>query len=344
MKAVVWRGPGEVEVAEVAEPVLVEPTDAIVAVSLAAICGTDLHAYRGEVEAIPTGTVLGHEFVGMVAAVGPAVGGPRVGDRVLASDLVACGACWWCERGWHYQCPQASLFGYGSVVGEELPGGQAELVRVPRADVVLRRLEPAVGDADAIFVGDVLATAHMAVAESGLSPGGTMAVVGCGPVGLCTVMCGLRAQAGAVCAVDPNPARRARAAKLGAVPVDLGDRAQFETDAVVRGADVVVEAVGSDASLQTALDLVRPRGTVVVVGAHHSEVTPISTLDAFARELTIKFVVGDPIAVRDELLEAVADGELRPASLVSHRFPLEQGAEAYRLFDRQEAVKVVLVP
>jgi len=343
MKALVWRGPREVEVAEVAEPALIEPTDAIVTVSLAAICGTDLHAYRGEIEAIPAGTVLGHEFVGIVAAIGSAVRGLRIGDRVVASDLVACGECWWCEREWHYQCQEASLFGYGSVVGEELPGGQAERVRVPRADLVLRPLAPGIDDADAIFVGDVLATAHMAVAESNLPAEGAVAIVGCGPVGLCTVMCALRAGAGSVFAVDPNPVRRARAAELGALPVDPGGKTDV-AGSMANGADVVVEAVGSDASLHTALGLVRPRGTVVVVGAHHSEAMPFSTLDAFARELTIRFVVGDPIAVREELLEAIVAGELKPASVVSHRLPLEQGPEAYRLFDRQEAVKVLLVP
>lgn len=344
MKAVAWRGPRKVEVIDVAEPTLLEPTDAIVTVTLAAICGTDLHAYRGEIEAIPPGTLLGHEFVGAVAALGSAVKGLSVGDRVVASDLVACGECWWCRRGWHYQCAHSSLFGYGTVVGEALPGGQAERVRVPLADLVLRRLEPEVADEDAVFVGDVLATAQMAVAESGLSPGETLTVVGCGPVGLCTVMCALRAGAGAVFAVDPNRDRRGRAAELGAQPLDPGGGAVLRGEPPPGGADVVVEAVGSDASLQAALALVRPRGTVVAVGAHHSVAMPLSTLDAFARELTIKFVVGDPIRVRDELLEAVANGELRPASVVSHRFPLEQATEAYRRFDRGEAVKVLLVP
>lgn len=331
MRAVVLQGPRQVEVCELAEPVVKEASDAIVAVSLAAICGTDLHAYRGEVDGVPPGTVLGHEFVGEVVAVGAGVRSRVPGERVVASDLIACGRCRWCERGWHYQCPRASLFGSGTVVGAEVDGGQAELVRVPNADLLLCPVADGVADEDAVFVADVLATAWMAVAESGLGEGDSLAVVGCGPVGLCAIGCALRAGAATVFAVDPDPRRVARAVELGAVAV-AGDPE----------ADVVVEAVGSDAALATALELVRSRGTVVAVGAHRSEAMPFPARDAFARELTLKFVVGDPIAVRDELLAEIEAGRLSPGSIVSHRLPLERAAEAYRLFDEREAVKVVL--
>lgn len=342
VRAVVWRGPREIEVCELEDPRLLEPADAIVGVSLAAICGTDLHAYRGEVEGIHPGTVLGHEFVGTVLAVGAEVSALSPGERVLASDLIACGRCWWCERGWHYQCRRASLFGSGTVVGDDVAGGQAEMVRVPNADVVLCPIEPGVADEDALFVGDVLATAHMALAESGLEAGDSLAVVGCGPVGLCAVDCGLRAGAATVFAVDPDPRRAARAVELGAVSATVDPVAEVAAATAGRGADVVVEAVGSDASLTSALELVRPKGTVVAVGAHRSEAMPFSTLEAFARELTLKFVVGNPIAVRDELLGEIEAGRLAPGAIISHRLPLGRAAEAYRLFDRRQAVKVVL--
>ncbi|HMI80892.1 MAG TPA: alcohol dehydrogenase catalytic domain-containing protein [Solirubrobacterales bacterium] len=333
MRAVVLQGPRRVEVCELADPVLLEAGDAIVAVSLAAICGTDLHAYRGEVDGVPPGTVLGHEFVGEIVAVGAAVRSLVPGQRVVASDLVACGECRWCERGWHYQCSRASLFGYGTAVGADLAGGQAELVRVPNADLLLCPIADGIDDEDAVFVADVLATAWMAVAESGLGEGESLAVVGCGPVGLCTVSCALRAGAGAVFAVDSDPRRVARAVELGAVAVTSDGGPE---------ADVVVEAVGSDAALATALELVRPRGTVVAVGAHRSEAMPFPAREAFARELTLKFVVGDPLGVREELLAEIEAGRLSPGAIVSHRLPLERAAEAYRLFDAREAVKVVL--
>lgn len=342
MRAAVWNGPREIEVRELDAPSLLRPTDAIVRVSLAAICGTDLHAYRGEVDGVSPGTVLGHEFVGTVLAVGSEVRSRSPGERVVASDLLACGRCWWCARGWHYQCEHASLFGSGTVVGEEVGGAQAELVRVPNADLVLCPIADEVADEDAVFVGDVLATAHMAISESGLGEGDSLAVVGCGPVGLCAVGCGLRAGAATVFAVDPDPRRAARAAELGAVAVSSDPIAEVAAASGGRGADAVVEAVGSDAALASALRLVRSKGTVVAVGAHRSKAMPFSSRDAFARELTLRFVVGNPIAVREELLAEIAAGRLNPAAIVSHRLPLEQAAEAYRLFDRREAVKVVL--
>lgn len=345
MRAVVWRGPSLVEVARVAEPAIVEPTDALVQVTLAAICGTDLHAYRGDIDGFPVGTVLGHEFVGTVLALGEQVRGLRVGERVVASDLIACGRCWWCERGWHYQCERASLFGYGTVVGEYTPGGQAERVRVPFAEVVLRRVDPAIADEDALPIGDVLATAHMALAECGPVAGDCIAVVGCGPVGLCAVMCAKLRGTATIVAVDPHAARRERAAQLGAVAV--APEWALETvraHSGGRGADAAVEAVGSDASLASAIALVRARGAVVAVGAHHSSAMAFSTEDAFARELSVKFVVGDPIAVGDELMALVASGALRPGAIVSHRLALDAAPAAYRLFDRQEAIKVTLAP
>jgi threonine dehydrogenase-like Zn-dependent dehydrogenase len=349
MRGVVWHAPYDVRVAEdLPLPRPLAARDAVVRVTRAAICGTDLHPYRGEIADFPPGTVLGHEFTGVVEEVGRArPGGLRPGDRVLASDLIACGACWYCQRGWHYQCPSVSLFGYGTVVGQDVPGGQADFVRVPYADVVLSRIPDDLSDEQVLFVGDILTTGYTCAREAGIAPGDTVAVVGCGPVGLFALSSALLLGAARVLAIDPDPARRACAARLGAQPVaieDGGGVEQVRALSAGRGADVVLEAVGTDAALRTALEVARPRGSVVAVGAHHSEAMPFSTRQAFARELTLRFAVGDPIRTRGELLPLLQAGRLDPTAVISHRLPLAEARQGYQLFDRRVATKVVLIP
>ncbi len=347
MKGVVWRGARHVVLADdLPEPTIRHDGDAVVAVTRSAICGTDLHPYRGEIPGFREGTVLGHEFVGVVSDIGPGVSSVRPGDRVLASDVIACGSCWWCRQGWHYQCESVSLFGYGEVVGEYVPGGQAEQVRVPFADIVLSPIPEALSDERALFVGDVLTTGFTAADEAGIRPGDVVAVVGCGPVGVFAAMSALHLGARRVLAVDPDPARRAaaececRGDATGVHPDRLAAAVREATAG--RGADVVLEAVGTDAALACAIETVRPRGTVVAVGAHHSPAFPLHTGMAFGRELTLRFAVGDPIATRDRLMPILVAGELDPTGIVSHRLPLDEAVAGYDLFDRREATKVVL--
>jgi threonine dehydrogenase-like Zn-dependent dehydrogenase len=346
VKAVVWHGPRDVRLDDAPEPALAGPRDAVIRVTRSAICGTDLHPYRGEIEDFMPGTVLGHEFCGVVEDAGAKAGGLRPGDRVLASDLIACGACWYCRRGWHYQCVEASLFGYGTVVGDYVPGGQAEYVRVPNADIVLSRVPDALSDEQVLFIGDILTTGFAAAAEAGVRPGDSVAVVGCGPVGTCALMSAQLMGAGTVVAIDPDPVRRAAAERFGAVGAlpgpDLGDEVRDRCGG--RGADAVLEAVGTAESLLSALAVARPRGTVVVVGAHADDAMPFPSREAFAKELTIRFTVGDPIRSRDELVEVVAAGRLDPTLVISHRMPLADAVRAYDAFDRREALKVVLSP
>lgn len=345
MIAAVFRGPGRIEVDDVARPALRHERDAIVRVTRAGICGTDLHPYRGEIPGFRAGTVLGHEIVGVVEDVGPDVANVSPGDRVVVSDVIACGRCHWCLRGWHYHCRHVSLFGYDEVVGPYMPGGQAEAVHVPFADVVLAPLPDNVTDEQALFVGDILTTGWTGAAEAGIEPGDVVAVVGCGPVGLCAARAAPVFGAAHVVAVDPVPRRRAAAGEAGANAAEPAFAADAVRDLTAgRGADVVLEAVGTDAALALAIDLVRPRGTIVAVGAHHSTAMPFPTGRAFGLELTLRFAVGVPIRWRDTLLPLIADGRLDPTPIVSHRLPLGEAAVAYDLFDRREATKVVLVP
>lgn len=339
------RGPRQTEVVEQPRPQLRQPDDAIIRVTLAAICGTDLHPYRGELPGFRPDTVLGHEFVGIVEQVGAGATRVSEGQRVVASGVIACGRCWWCDRAEHYQCRHVSLFGYGGVVGTYVPGGQAELVRVPFADAVLHPIPPDVGDEQALFVGDVLATGWTAAVDGGVGPASVVAVVGSGAVGLCSVLCSRALGAATIVAVDSSAARRAGAGAAGATPVAPATALELVRDLTCgRGADVVIEAVGSDNALAAALSLVRPRGIVVAVGAHHATAFPLATGDAFARELSLRFAVGDSIRHRETLLSLIAAGRLDPAPLVSHRLPLAEAPAGYVLFDQGEAVKVLLLP
>lgn len=344
MLGAVYRGPRLIEPStDLPEPVAAGPRDAVVRIARSAICGTDLHAYRGELPDFADGTVLGHEFAGVVVDAGVAAG-HAVGTRVVGSDVVACGRCPACVQGRHYQCVEVTLFGYSTVVGRPLAGAQAEYVLVPNADVVLSAVPDDLTDEQALFTGDVLATAYQACRAGGVAPGDVVVVVGGGAVGTMAGLCARVAGAGTVVVADPHPRRRAAAERHGLLPAHPDETADVVGRVSRgRGARVVIEAVGSDAALGLALAVAGPSATVAVVGAHHATACPFPTGVAFARELTVKFVVGDPILVRDDLFALIGSGRLDPSTVVSHRMPLADVAHGYDIFDRQEATKVVLV-
>ena len=343
MKAVVLRAPGDVGVDEVADPAILEPGDAIVAVRATAICGADLFPFHGLTPGFEAGTVLGHEFAGEVVEVGPGVLTLRPGERVVNTSMISDGTCPSCLAGRVTQCEGRSLFGYSGVY-PRLDGGQAELVRVPQADRVLRALPDEVSDEAAVFLADILPTGHGAVVRGGVSPGDTVVVVGCGPVGLMAVLCAAgiggqadrgRRRAGA--------ARARRAARRRGGRAGAGGRRRRRGDRGL-GADVVIEAAGSAGGLDASLKLARGRGVVSVVGAHFEPDYPLDNALMFERELTLRFSIGDPTADGALLLGKLASGELDPSAVITHRLPLADAAEAYRLFDSREATKVVLTP
>lgn len=336
--------PGQIRLKDVEAPKLLFPTDALVKVTLTSICGTDLHPYRGQLPGFSAGTIMGHEFTGVVVAVGDAVAKHKVGQRVVASDLIACGTCWYCRRSLSYHCSSVSLFGYGQVVGSYTPGGQSELVRVPFADTTLFSIPDTVSDEEALFVGDILSTGYACIHKASLVEGDTVAVVGGGPVGLMAAMCARLLRPANVYVVEPNPKRQLVAREIGAIPLSPDEVEPLFESTHRRGADTVVEAVGSQEAFQLALRLVRPAGTVVCAGAHHSRAMPFDLEDAFARELSLRFVVGNPLAYGKQLLQLIEQGSLKPAKIITHRLPLAQVEQAYRLFAAQEALKVVLTP
>ena len=343
MKAVVLRGPNDVQVEDVADPVLLAGTDAIVRVDTAAICGADLGPLHGHVPGFEYGTIMGHEFAGIVVEVGADVSKIRTGDRVVNMSLVADGTCAACRAGRVTQCSGRALFGYSGVY-PRLDGAQAELVRVPHADTVLSPLPDAVSDEAAVFLADNLPTAYDAVVRGETKPTDLVCVVGLGAVGLMAVMVALDIGA-TVFAVDGIEDRRALAAGLGARtlgPDEAWEAIAAETDGL--GADVVVEAAGSPGALDAALGLARGRGMVSVVGAHFEPDFPLDNGRMFAKELTMRWSIGDSLVHRERLIEMISAGRLDPPAVVTHRMQLADAGEAYRLFDSREATKIVMTP
>ncbi|HEV8648446.1 MAG TPA: alcohol dehydrogenase catalytic domain-containing protein [Actinomycetes bacterium] len=346
MRAVVFRDVGRVEVSEVPEPHLSEPTDAIVRVTRTAICGSDLHLLHGKAPLEP-GDTMGHEAVGLVEAVGSDVERFAVGDRVVAAFDIACGACWFCRKGQTQLCDTFEILGYG-IFGGNLGGAQAELLRVPVADVNLLRVPAGMDDEHALFVGDALTTGVYAAGIARIGSGDTVAVVGAGPVGFFCVQAARAAGAAEVLALDLEPSRLALAERVGAVAIDVSARnartAVYEhTDG--RGADVVLEAVGSLSALDRSLDVVRRGGTVVVVGVYASEILQAQVGVWWARALDIRFTGTTPIhAWWERAMAEVESGRIDPIPLISHRLPLDEAARGYELFDTRQATKVLLEP
>jgi threonine dehydrogenase-like Zn-dependent dehydrogenase len=346
MKAARWHGPYDVRVEDVPDPKLQEVDDVIMRVTTAAICGTDLHPYRGRLPDFVPGTILGHEFAGVIEEAGPGVHRHARGDHVVASDLVVDDLCWYCRRGWHWQCRNRTMFGWGPLMGEDLPGGQAEYVRVPRANRTLLPVPAELDDEQALFAGDILATGYVAALNAAIQPGDTVAVVGCGPVGILAQLSARLFAPGRVFAFDPLPGRLELARSFGSdalFPDDDGLAVVHEaTDD--RGADAVLECVGSPEALEFTLALARRRATISVVGAHFDETFPWPVARAFDNEYTLRFGAGDPLAYGEQLLDLVRADVLKPTGIISHRLPLDETWLGYELFDRGEAAKVVLRP
>jgi 2-desacetyl-2-hydroxyethyl bacteriochlorophyllide A dehydrogenase len=344
MRAVTFQSPGQVSVQDVPEPELERPDDAIVQIAASGICGSDLHIYHGRVP-VEQGFTIGHEFVGTVLQAGPELERAKVGERVLGCFHSACGTCAACIRGDYHRCVHGRTFGHGSKLGD-LQGAQAERVLVPRANLTLRRVPEGMSDEVALFAGDVLGTGYHALAHAGLRSGDTAAVLGLGPVGLCAVQAARAAGATQVFAIDTVAERLEMARRFGAVPIHLTEE---EPKRVIRtqtggaGVDVAVDAVGDPGPLALAISLARDAGTISGIGAYagRGEV-PLGL--AWLKGLTIRSGLANVIAHVDRVLAMVSAGLLDPQPLVTHHMRLDEAAEAYELYDRREALKIVLTP
>jgi 2-desacetyl-2-hydroxyethyl bacteriochlorophyllide A dehydrogenase len=344
MRAVTFQAPGEVRVEDVPDPRLTAETDAIVRIESSGVCGSDLHIYHGRVKIEP-GFTIGHEYVGTVTDAGAQVREVAVGDRVLGCFQTACGHCFFCRRGLFHKCDSSRTFGHGAALGS-LAGTQAEQALVPNADLVLRKVPPGMSDDVALFAGDVMGTGYHAAAESGLQAGDVAAVLGLGPVGLCAVQAAFAVGASHVIAVDTVPERLAMAASFGAQAVHLTDEdpraaAREATDG--RGVDACIDAVGDPRALELAIRLTRKCGTVQAIGVY-AERCEVHMGLFWIKALAMRSGHANVIGHVDSVLELMASGRVDPAPLVTHHMTLEQAPEAYALYDRREALKIVLSP
>ena len=344
MRALTFQAPGEVRIEDRPEPEVTAADEAIVEVEASGVCGSDLHIYHGRVPVEP-GFVLGHEYVGTVVATGDAVESVRAGDRVLGTYCTACGECFFCARGDFHKCDHGRVFGHGATLGS-LQGAQAELLLVPHADLTLRAVPAGISDEVALFAGDVMGTGYHAVEEAGVERGSSIAVLGLGPVGLCAVQAARAAGAETVLAVDSVDERLRLAESFGARPVHLTDddpRAVAKRATEGRGVDAVIDAVGHPDALALACRLARKLGTVSATGVY-AEPIELNMAIVWIKALTLKTGHANVIRHLDPVLAGLASGELDPAPLVSHRMSLDDAPEAYAVYDRREALKVVLRP
>jgi threonine dehydrogenase-like Zn-dependent dehydrogenase len=346
MKAVTFQGIARVETSTVPDPELRDPGDVIVQNRLSAICGSDLHVYLGRETGIEPGTVMGHEFLGEVLEVGKDVTRFSVGDLVVSPFTTSCGECFYCRKGLTCRCVEGQLFGWIQD-GRGLEGAQAEYVRVPLADSTLVKLPPAIDTEAALFLGDVLATGFFCADMADTGPDGTYAVIGCGPVGLFAVLGARERGAERVYAVDVVSERLELAKSFGATPIDA--RRSDPRDVVRgategRGADAVLEVVGSPEATRLAFELVRPGGIVSAVGVHTEPQLAFSPVEAYDKNLTYRAGRCPARAYIERLLPLVMERKYDFTSIVSHRMTLAEAPRGYHLFERKlEACTKVLL-
>ena len=380
MKAVVWHGRGDVRVETVPDPAIIEPTDAIIRVTSSGLCGSDLHLYDVLAPFMTEGDILGHEPMGIVEAVGSAVTDLARGDRVVVPFNISCGHCFMCDHGLQSQCETtqvtehgsgAALFGYTKLYGQ-VAGGQAQLLRVPHADYGPIKLDPGPADDRFLFLSDVLPTAWQAVEYASVPDGGTVVVLGLGPIGdMATRIARHRGQQ--VIGVDLVPERLQRVRDRGVDTIDLSstDADQLleavRTRTGGRGPDAVIDAVGMEAhgspaakaaqkitgflpdrlmeklmpkagidrlaALQTAIQLVRRGGVISVIGVYGGQTDPLPMLTMFDKQVTLRMGQANVRRWVDDILPLLGDDDpLGVDSFATHHLPLDQAPEAYKTF------------
>uniref|UniRef100_Q022X1 Alcohol dehydrogenase GroES domain protein n=1 Tax=Solibacter usitatus (strain Ellin6076) TaxID=234267 RepID=Q022X1_SOLUE len=389
MKANCWRGKKKMEVEQVPDPKILNSQDAIVKITSTAICGSDLHLYNGFVPSMQDGDIVGHEFMGEVMEVGKDVGKLKVGDRVVVPFPISCGKCFFCEKQMYSLCENsnpnawlaeklwghspAGLFGYSHLLGG-FAGGQAEYARVPFADVGPIRIENGFTDEQVLFLSDIFPTGYMAAEACDIQPGDTIAVWGCGPVGLFAIKSAFLLGAERVIAIDRFPERLKMAReKCGAVTlnyehVDVLDTLKEMTGG--RGPDSCIDSVGMEAhghgamyaydrakqalmlesdrpiALREAIMACRNGGTVSVPGVYGGLVDKLPMGSVMNRSLVIKTGQTHVQRYLRPLLQRIENGEIDPSFVVTHRLPLDEAPKAYDMFlnKTDDCIKVVLKP
>jgi threonine dehydrogenase-like Zn-dependent dehydrogenase len=384
MRALTWHGRRDVRVDTVPDPKIESPTDVIVSITSTGICGSDLHLYEVLGPFLAEGDILGHEPMGVVAEVGPGVTELTAGDRVVVPFNVSCGTCYMCNQGLHSQCETtqvhamgtgASLFGYTKLYGQ-VPGGQAEYLRVPFGNTLPIKVPEGPPDDRFVYLSDVLPTAWQAVAYADVPSGGTLAVLGLGPIGDMATRIALHQGVEKVIGIDLVPERLQRAAANGVQTVDLTAHGKDLVDIVRgltggRGPDAVIDAVGMEAhgspvgrlahqltallpdeiaakvmttagtdrlaALHTAIELVRRGGTISLSGVYGGAASPMPLLTMFDKQIQLRMGQANVHRWVPEILPLLTDGDpLGTTSFATHRLPLEAGPAAYRTFQRKQ--------
>ena len=330
---------------DVPDPELPGPEGVLVTVERTAICGSDLHLYHDAPTGI--GIRLGHEAIGTVAESGPHVRSVKPGDRVLVSGVIGCGVCTACRAGHPNVCLAGRQAAFGTV--PDLPGGQAEAMAVPFADVFALPIPEGVADEEAVLLTDILPTGYLGAQRAGIRPGATVVVIGLGPVGVMALQCAGLFGPARILAVDVVPERLARAEALGAEPVDARlapASAQVLEATGGWGADSVIEAVGADATVLDALSCVATGGTVSIVGVNLSMELPFPMGLVFLKSLTVRTVFAPVPGTWPALVPLVQSGRLDLAGTFTHRMGLSEASQAYELFDSRSdgVLKILLDP
>lgn len=336
MRALVYRGNGELALEDRPVPVLQDERDAIVEVTLTTICSSDIHIRRGAVPRAVPGTILGHEFVGRVVQTGNAVKKVKPGDRVAVNVETFCGECFFCRRGYVNNCTDAHG---GWALGCRIDGGQAEYVRIPFADNGLTVIPDSVTDEQALFVGDILSTGFWAAKIGEISPADTVAVIGAGPTGLCTMLCARLYTPARIIALDTDEFRLNLAlarglADVGLVPGRDDIEGTIRKLTRGRGADTVLEVAGGADTFQTAWKIARPNAVVVVV-AMYEEAQRLPLPEMYGKNLTFK-TGGVDGCYCQEIMDLIACGKLNTGFLITHRCGLDQILDAYEIFEKKK--------
>ena len=333
MKALTYIGRGRFAVTEKPKPVVTDPRDAVVRVTLGSICTSDLHIKHGSVPRAVPGITVGHEMVGVVESVGAEVKTVRPGDRVTVNVETFCGECYFCRHGWVNNCTDPDG---GWALGCRIDGGQTEFVRVPYADQGLDKIPDGVTDEQALFVGDILATGFWAARISEITPEDTVLIIGAGPTGVCTLACVLLKQPKRVIVCEKDPTRIALVREhypdvLLCRPEACEDFVRAHSDH--GGADVVLEVAGAKDTFELAWRCARPNAIVTVV-ALYDEAQTLPLPDMYGKNLIFKTggVDGCDCA---EILRLIAQGKIDTTPLITHRFPLSEIEEAYRIFENR---------
>jgi len=346
MQALTFGGKETIEYSSVQDPQLFHSTDAIVKITMAGICGSDLHVYHGRETGLDHGTVMGHEFTGIIEEAGSDVKKFKKGARVLSPFTTSCGACFYCSIGLTCRCEKGNLFGWVEK-GRGLHGAQATYIRVPMADSTLLSLSNDLDEKKGLLLGDVFSTGYFCADNAGIKPKNIYAVIGCGPVGLMTIIAAKHLGAEMVFAIDVVPERLSVAKQFGALPlnpsfVDIKEVILNHTRG--RGADAVMEVVGSEQTLKLAIDLLRPGGTISSVGVHTAKHFSFSPAEAYNKNLVYKSGRCPAHYYAEKLLRQEVPQRYAIEDIITHQFLLQEGAKAYEVFDKKldNCIKAVL--